>query len=166
MLSVMLPNPEEPVSRRIRGIDEAVSRMTMLIDRFLSSERQEEGVLKIETVDIPALVSDIQQHFEHAALGKRLTFTGVVRLPGFQADVEMLKTVIVNLIDNALKAHHLYKRDVNYVVERGAVVIVDERLPPQGWVGVALVIGCLAIITLPAPRRLRRHTPAPPPPAT
>ncbi|WP_417673839.1 sensor histidine kinase [Roseibium sp.] len=103
MLSVMLPNPEEPVSRRIRGIDEAVSRMTMLIDRFLSSERQEEGVLKIETVDIPALVSDIQQHFEHAALGKRLTFTGVVRLPGFQADVEMLKTVIVNLIDNALK---------------------------------------------------------------
>ena len=47
-----------------------------------------------------------------------------------------------------------------------AVVIVDERLPPQGWVGVALVIGCLAIITLPAPRRLRRHTPAPPPRAT
>jgi len=31
-----------------------------------------------------------------------------------------------HLIDNALKAHHLYKRDVNYVVERGAVVIVDE----------------------------------------
>ncbi|MFG6584710.1 DMT family transporter [Sulfitobacter sp. 1A12779] len=47
-----------------------------------------------------------------------------------------------------------------------AVVIVGERLPPQGWVGVALVIGCLAIITLPAPRRLRRHTPAPPPRAT
>ena len=47
-----------------------------------------------------------------------------------------------------------------------AVVIVGERLPPLGWVGVALVIGCLAIITLPAPRRLRRHTPAPPPRAT
>ncbi|MBO9429482.1 EamA family transporter [Sulfitobacter sp. R18_1] len=47
-----------------------------------------------------------------------------------------------------------------------AVVIVGERLPPQGWVGVALVIGCLSIITLPAPRRLRRHTPTPPPRAT
>ena len=31
-----------------------------------------------------------------------------------------------HLIDNSLKAHHLYKRDVNYVVKEGAIVIVDE----------------------------------------
>lgn len=31
-----------------------------------------------------------------------------------------------HLIDNALKAHHLYKRDVSYVVENGDVVIIDE----------------------------------------
>jgi preprotein translocase subunit SecA len=31
-----------------------------------------------------------------------------------------------HLIDNALKAHHLYKLDVNYVVQDGEVVIVDE----------------------------------------
>ena len=31
-----------------------------------------------------------------------------------------------HLIDNSLKAHHLYKRDVNYVVQEGEVVIVDE----------------------------------------
>ena len=31
-----------------------------------------------------------------------------------------------HLIDNSLKAHHLYKRDVNYVVKDGRVVIVDE----------------------------------------
>lgn len=31
-----------------------------------------------------------------------------------------------HLIDNALKAHYLYKRDVNYVVKEGRVVIVDE----------------------------------------
>ena len=31
-----------------------------------------------------------------------------------------------HLIDNALKAHHLYKRDVNYVVKDKQVVIVDE----------------------------------------
>ena len=30
------------------------------------------------------------------------------------------------LIDNSLKAHHIYKRDVNYVVKDGAIVIVDE----------------------------------------
>ena len=31
-----------------------------------------------------------------------------------------------HLIDNALRAHHLYKKDVNYVVKEGMVVIVDE----------------------------------------
>jgi preprotein translocase subunit SecA len=31
-----------------------------------------------------------------------------------------------HLIDNSLKAHHLYKRDVNYVVKEGTIVIVDE----------------------------------------
>ena len=31
-----------------------------------------------------------------------------------------------HLIDNALKAHHLYKRDVNYVIQGGKIVIVDE----------------------------------------
>ncbi len=31
-----------------------------------------------------------------------------------------------HLIDNALKAHYLYKRDVRYVVKEGRVIIVDE----------------------------------------
>ncbi len=31
-----------------------------------------------------------------------------------------------HLIDNSLKAHHLYQRDVNYVVQNGAILIVDE----------------------------------------
>ncbi len=32
-----------------------------------------------------------------------------------------------HLLDNALKAHYLYKRDVSYVVERDEIVIVDEN---------------------------------------
>ena len=31
-----------------------------------------------------------------------------------------------HLLDNALKAHHLYKRDVNYVSKDGQIIIVDE----------------------------------------
>jgi preprotein translocase subunit SecA len=42
-----------------------------------------------------------------------------------------------HLIDNALKAHHLYKRDVNYVVDGEEVVIVDEftgrLMPGRNW---------------------------------
>ncbi|WP_376873401.1 DMT family transporter [Albirhodobacter sp. R86504] len=32
-----------------------------------------------------------------------------------------------------------------------AVLIVGERLPPLGWMGVALVVGCLVIIAMPRP---------------
>ncbi|APZ92353.1 preprotein translocase subunit SecA [Fuerstiella marisgermanici] len=32
-----------------------------------------------------------------------------------------------HLIDNSLKAHHLYKKDIHYVVEHGEVIIVDEN---------------------------------------
>jgi len=42
-----------------------------------------------------------------------------------------------HLIDNALKAHHLYKLDVNYVVQDGEVIIVDEftgrLMPGRNW---------------------------------
>lgn len=42
-----------------------------------------------------------------------------------------------HLIDNALKAHHLYKLDVNYVISEGEIVIVDEftgrLMPGRNW---------------------------------
>ncbi len=42
-----------------------------------------------------------------------------------------------HLLDNSLKAHHLYKRNVNYVIEGGDVVIVDEftgrKMPGRQW---------------------------------
>ena len=42
-----------------------------------------------------------------------------------------------HLIDNSLKAHHLYKRDVNYVVQDDEVIIVDEftgrLMPGRNW---------------------------------
>ncbi|MBN1910291.1 MAG: SEC-C domain-containing protein [Pirellulales bacterium] len=42
-----------------------------------------------------------------------------------------------HLLDNSLKAHHLYKRDVNYVIQNGEIVIVDEftgrLMPGRNW---------------------------------
>ena len=42
-----------------------------------------------------------------------------------------------HLIDNSLKAHHLYKRDVNYINQGGEIVIVDEftgrLMPGRNW---------------------------------
>ncbi|MEU3281898.1 DMT family transporter [Streptomyces antibioticus] len=39
-----------------------------------------------------------------------------------------------------------------------AVVVVGERLPLPGWVGVALVVGCLAVLTTPAGARRPSRT--------
>lgn len=57
------------------------------------------------------------------------------------ADVESFYTAgnmqWPHLIDNSLKAHHLYRRDVNYVVNGDEVVIVDEftgrLMPGRNW---------------------------------
>jgi preprotein translocase subunit SecA len=42
-----------------------------------------------------------------------------------------------HLIDNALKAHHLYKRDVNYMIQDDEIIIVDEftgrAMPGRNW---------------------------------
>ena len=42
-----------------------------------------------------------------------------------------------HLLDNSLKAHHLYKCDVNYVINDGEIVIVDEftgrLMPGRNW---------------------------------
>ncbi|MDR3182662.1 MAG: SEC-C domain-containing protein [Planctomycetaceae bacterium] len=42
-----------------------------------------------------------------------------------------------HLIDNALKAHHLYKKDVNYMIQGDEIVIVDEftgrAMPGRNW---------------------------------
>src|SRR5262245_14302012 len=42
-----------------------------------------------------------------------------------------------HLIDNSLKGHYLYKRDVNYVIENGEIIIVDEftgrKMPGRQW---------------------------------
>ncbi len=69
-----------------------------------------------------------------------LTESGMRRAEGL-AGVESFYTVgnmeWPHLIDQSLKAHFLYKRDVNYVVENGEIVIVDEntgrKMPGRQW---------------------------------
>jgi preprotein translocase subunit SecA len=63
---------------------------------------------------------------EHSA---HLTDEGVreaERLAGVESFYTAGNMQWPHLIDNSLKAHYLYKRDVNYVVQEGRVIIVDE----------------------------------------
>jgi len=101
-----------------------------------------DDVTKYSKADQIARQLKAEVHFEvkekeHAVA---LTEEGV-RTAEKLADVESFYTAgnmeWPHLIDNSLKAHHLYKRDVNYVVQNGEVVIVDEftgrLMPGRQW---------------------------------
>ena len=75
------------------------------------------------------LVKDVDFKVDEKDHTTNLTDEGVRRAEHL-AGVESFYTVgnmhWPHLIDNALKARHLYKRDVNYVIKNGEIVIVDD----------------------------------------
>jgi preprotein translocase subunit SecA len=90
-----------------------------------------ENVRKYADADQIARKLQKGEHFEVNEKDHHATLTDAgVREAERLAGVESFYTAgnmeWPHLIDNALKAHFLYKRDVNYVVKEGRVVIVDE----------------------------------------
>ncbi|MEX0688495.1 MAG: SEC-C metal-binding domain-containing protein [Pirellulales bacterium] len=101
-----------------------------------------DDVTKYARADAIARQLKPDQHFEVKEKEHTVSLTEEgVRTAENLAGVESFYTVgnmeWPHLIDNSLKAHHLYKRDVNYVVQQGEVVIVDEftgrLMPGRQW---------------------------------
>ena len=101
-----------------------------------------DDVAKYARADQIARQLSADRHFEvkekehTVALGEEGVRTAE-RLAGVESFYTAGNMEWPHLIDNALKAHHLYKRDVNYVVQSGEVVIVDEftgrLMPGRQW---------------------------------
>ncbi|MFM7040587.1 MAG: SEC-C metal-binding domain-containing protein, partial [Planctomycetaceae bacterium] len=101
-----------------------------------------DDVAKYARADQIARQLSADRHFEvkekehTVALGEEGVRTAE-RLAGVESFYTAGNMEWPHLIDNALKAHHLYKRDVNYVVQNGEVVIVDEftgrLMPGRQW---------------------------------
>ncbi len=101
-----------------------------------------DDVSKYSRADQIARKLEADKHFEVKEKEHTVALTEEgVRLAERLAGVESFYTAgnmeWPHLIDNSLKAHHLYKRDVNYVVQQGEVVIVDEftgrLMPGRQW---------------------------------
>ncbi|MEX2317362.1 MAG: SEC-C metal-binding domain-containing protein [Pirellulales bacterium] len=102
----------------------------------------EDDITKYQRADKVARQLRKDVHFEvkekeHTA---NLTDEGVreaERLAGVESFYTAGNMQWPHLIDNSLKAHYLYKLDVNYVVQEGEVVIVDEftgrLMPGRHW---------------------------------
>jgi preprotein translocase subunit SecA len=101
-----------------------------------------DDVSKYAKADQIARQLKAEEHFEVKEKEHTVALTEEgVRLAEKLAGVESFYTAgnmeWPHLIDNSLKAHFLYKRDVNYVVQQGEVVIVDEftgrLMPGRQW---------------------------------
>jgi preprotein translocase subunit SecA len=89
---------------------------------------------------IPTLRKDIDYTVDEKAHSSILTDSGVDRVERRLAVGNLYNReniVWLHHVTQALRAHTLYKRDVNYVVENGEVVIVDEftgrKMPGRRW---------------------------------
>ncbi len=89
---------------------------------------------------IPSLKKDLDFTVDEKAHSAILTDQGVERLEKKLALTNLYDPENIEWLHHvtaALKAHSLYKRDVNYLVEEGKVVIIDEhtgrKMPGRRW---------------------------------
>ena len=89
---------------------------------------------------IPSLRKDIDYNVDEKAHSAMLTDSGVDRVEqklgiGNLYDAQNISWL--HHVTQALRGHALYKRDVNYLVEEGKIVIVDEftgrKMPGRRW---------------------------------
>jgi signal transduction histidine kinase len=101
MIGLVGDRSPEATRERLSGIGEALNRLFSLIDRFMADDR--ENGFQPEAMQLGSLIGDVRLHFEMTARGDRLHFAVADETASVHADPEMLGTVIINLIDNALK---------------------------------------------------------------
>ncbi len=103
MMRVLVENPTRGVLQRMDSIDSAIGRLTTLIDRFLVTDRKNADLLHMEDIEIADLLEALHHHFEITGQSERLRISADSLLRHVTGDMDMLLTVMINLIDNALK---------------------------------------------------------------
>jgi NtrC-family two-component system sensor histidine kinase KinB len=108
MLASMLPVENEPTIKSILSIvTRSMDRLQRLIDSLLDIHRLDSGqaVIKQKNTSLSNLVADALEIVAPMAEGKRQKINVLVshELPEIWADSDMLRRVLINLIENATK---------------------------------------------------------------
>jgi len=131
----MKMSPDKMVGRGLRYavIDEVDS---ILIDEartpLIISGPAEQSASSYERVDkiVPSLKRDIDYTVDEKAHSAMLTDEGVERVQELLELENLYDPNNIGLnhhVGQALRAHTLYKRDVNYLIDEGKVVIIDDH---------------------------------------
>ena len=119
---------------------------SILIDEartpLIISGQAEDSSELYRTVDklIPKLKRDVHFNVDEKSHAATLTDDGVEQIEKM-LQVDNLyapdNIIVLHHVNNAVKAHTLYRRDVNYLVREGEVVIIDEHtgrlMPGRRW---------------------------------
>jgi len=103
MIRVLIESPGPGVVQRMDNIDGAVGRLTTLLDRFMVADRKKADLLQLEDIETADLLDALHHHFEITGQSERLCIEPDTSLRHVTGDMDMLLTVMINLIDNALK---------------------------------------------------------------
>ncbi len=119
---------------------------SILIDEartpLIISGPSEESTEKYYTINriVPNLKADVDFKIDEKLKSVTLTDSGnekVERLLNLKNLYDPTNIVLIHHVNQALRAHHLFKRDVDYVVKDGEVIIVDEftgrLMPGRRW---------------------------------
>src|SRR5215471_18452157 len=119
---------------------------SILIDEartpLIISGPAEESTDKYYRVDkiVPKLIKDIDYTIDEKHRTATLTeegFSKCERLLGVQNLTDLTNIELMHHVHQALRAHTLYKRDVDYVNKDGEIIIVDEftgrQMPGRRW---------------------------------
>ena len=139
--SILIDEARTPLI--ISGPSEQSTDKYYIVNRLIPSLKvrmiteNDEVKAKYEHIDLAQGYDAIVDEKNHTAT---LTETGIAKaekflnVPNLYNDVE---SEWVHHINQALRAHHLYERDVDYVVKNGEVIIVDEftgrLMPGRRW---------------------------------
>jgi signal transduction histidine kinase len=97
-----LPQDARDTAADIRG---ATRQLMRLIHNLLDISKSEEGKLtpRRASIDLPALVHEIRESFEVQARAAEVTLSTAVAVPTLAADEDLIRRVIENLTDNAIR---------------------------------------------------------------
>jgi PAS domain S-box-containing protein len=86
----------------MNNITEATQKMSLLVDNLLAFSRMGRSAMSLESIDLEELVHGIIRELEPETVGRSIKWR-IGDLPVVEGDKTMLRIVLVNLIDNALK---------------------------------------------------------------
>jgi len=106
MLLLRADNGDEETARRLMsGMYSEVERMQRLVADLLALTRLDEGGtnLHVATVDVSQLINEVCEQVQGLVHGQELCYQVPPDLPALRVDIDQLRRVMLNIVENALK---------------------------------------------------------------